>query len=124
MDSNPTSYEKRDIPVKPVLIGGLLFILTIFVTLYLLYEYYVRVLDDATYDFKLSKRSTKLEQLRSSDEPRWDGPYLPKDVPLDPWGNPYVYSLNNDKINPYTLMSYGADGKEGGEDNNADIVHQ
>ena len=68
MDSNPTSYEKRDIPVKPVLIGGVLFILTIFVTLYLLYEYYVRVLDDATYDFKLSKRSTKLEQLRKFEE--------------------------------------------------------
>jgi hypothetical protein len=68
MDSNPTGYEKKDIPVKPVLIGGLLFIFTVLVTLYLLYEYYVRVLDDATYDFKLSKRSTKLEQLRKFED--------------------------------------------------------
>ena len=77
-----------------------------------------------TYRLDLGRYPSKLEQLRSSDEPRWDGPYLPKDVPLDPWGNPYVYSLNNDKIKPYSLKSYGADGKEGGEDNNADIVHQ
>ena len=34
----------------------------------MLYEYYVRVLDDATYDFKLSKRSTKLEQLRKFED--------------------------------------------------------
>ncbi|RPF74378.1 MAG: hypothetical protein CBE49_002165 [Rickettsiales bacterium TMED289] len=68
MDSNPSGYEKKDIPVKPVLIGGLLFIFTVLVTLYLLYEYYVRVLDDATYDFKLSKRSTKLEQLRKFED--------------------------------------------------------
>jgi len=77
-----------------------------------------------TYRLDLGKYPEKLEDLRSGDEPRWDGPYLPKDVPLDPWGNPYIYKLNNDKLKPYTLMSFGADGKEGGEDNNADIVHQ
>lgn len=77
-----------------------------------------------TYRLDLGVYPTKLEDLRTSDLPRWDGPYIPKDVPLDPWGNPYVYQLNNDKLKPYTLMSYGADGKEGGEDNNADIVHQ
>ena len=38
-------YEKKDIPVKPVLIGGLLFVLTVVVTIVLLYEYYVRVVD-------------------------------------------------------------------------------
>ena len=59
MDSNPSGYEKKDIPVKPVLIGGALFIVTVLITLYMLYEYYVRVLDDATYEFKLSKRYKK-----------------------------------------------------------------
>ena len=41
-------------------------------------------------------------------------------IPLDPWGNPYVYvspGLNGD----YDILSYGADGKEGGESKNADI---
>jgi general secretion pathway protein G len=36
-----------------------------------------------------------LEALRVQphDVTKWDGPYLPKDVPLDPWGNPYQYNL-------------------------------
>jgi general secretion pathway protein G len=76
-----------------------------------------------TYRLDLGKYPSKLNDLRKGEEPRWDGPYLPKDVPLDPWGNPYVYELTNDKEKPYSLLSYGADGKEGGEDNNADIVH-
>ncbi|HXX56650.1 MAG TPA: type II secretion system major pseudopilin GspG [Thermodesulfovibrionales bacterium] len=50
-----------------------------------------------------------------------DGGYLEqKKIPLDPWGNPYVYvspGLHGD----YDIMSYGADGKEGGEGINADI---
>ncbi|MDG2288152.1 MAG: hypothetical protein P8L43_05285 [Candidatus Marinimicrobia bacterium] len=60
-------YEKRDIPVKPVIIGGVIFVLTIVVTLFLLFEYYVRVLDDTVYEFKLSKRSKKLIELRKSE---------------------------------------------------------
>ena len=45
-------YEKKDIPVKPVLIGGVIFIITVLGTIYMLYEYYIRVLDDTTYEFK------------------------------------------------------------------------
>ena len=73
MDSNPTGYEKQDIPVKPVLIGVAIFIVTVLITIYMLFEYYVRVLDDATYDFKLSKRSTKLEQLRKFEQENLNG---------------------------------------------------
>lgn len=50
-----------------------------------------------------------------------EGGYLEqKKIPLDPWGNPYVYicpGLHGD----YDLFSYGADGKEGGEGKDADI---
>jgi len=50
-----------------------------------------------------------------------EGGYLEqKKIPPDPWGNPYVYvspGLNGD----YDILSYGADGKEGGEGKNADI---
>ncbi|MGO2181161.1 MAG: type II secretion system major pseudopilin GspG [Pseudoalteromonas nigrifaciens] len=77
-----------------------------------------------TYRLDLGKYPTELSQLRQSDEPRWDGPYLPKDVPLDPWGNPYIYKVPGTDGNPYTLKSYASDGKEGGTDNNADIIHQ
>jgi len=53
----------------------------------------------------------------------WRGPYLRKKVPLDPWGNPYVY-VSPGEINPngYDLVSLGADGKPGGDGENADIT--
>ncbi len=52
---------------------------------------------------------------------RWDGPYLKKEVPLDPWGKPYVYSSPG-QHGPYDLLSYGADGAPGGEGDNRDIT--
>jgi general secretion pathway protein G len=52
----------------------------------------------------------------------WDGPYLPKDVPLDPWGHPYVYRCPSEH-GDYEIISYGADGREGGEGINQDIVN-
>ena len=52
---------------------------------------------------------------------RWRGPYLDQDVPLDPWGNPYVYSLPGANGQPFALYSYGGDGKRGGEGTDADI---
>src|SRR5262245_55071345 len=51
---------------------------------------------------------------------RWDGPYLKKEVPKDPWGNAYIYRSPGDR-EPYELMSYGADGVAGGTSDNADI---
>jgi len=50
----------------------------------------------------------------------WDGPYLEKDVPPDPWGNPYMYKCPGDK-SEYEIMSWGGDGKAGGEGENRDI---
>jgi general secretion pathway protein G len=53
----------------------------------------------------------------------WRGPYLRKAVPLDPWGNPYIY-LSPGEANPrgYDLLSLGADGALGGEGEDADVV--
>ncbi len=76
-----------------------------------------------TYRLDLGTYPANLEELRKSEKPRWDGPYLPKAIPLDPWGNPYVYIVPGDEGNPYKIMSYGADGQEGGTDANEDIVH-
>jgi len=51
-----------------------------------------------------------------------DGGYLEKGkVPLDPWGNPYVYLSPGAKNKDYDLKSLGADGEEGGEGDNQDI---
>ncbi|CCQ10323.1 General secretion pathway protein G [Pseudoalteromonas luteoviolacea B = ATCC 29581] len=76
-----------------------------------------------TYRLDVGSYPQTLEELRASDSPRWDGPYLPKAIPKDPWGNEYVYKLPGDDGKPYTLRSLGADGKVGGEDSNADIDH-
>jgi general secretion pathway protein G len=51
----------------------------------------------------------------------WDGPYLKKDLPRDPWGNPYQYKSPGDH-GEYDLWSYGSDGAPGGEGEAADIA--
>ena len=51
----------------------------------------------------------------------WDGPYLPKPVPLDPWGRPYLYQCPGEH-GDYDLYSYGRDGEEGGEKSDQDVV--
>ena len=38
------------------------------------------------YRLDLGVYPSSLDELRRSEAPRWDGPYLPKDVPMDPWG--------------------------------------
>ncbi|MFZ5661307.1 MAG: type II secretion system major pseudopilin GspG [Pseudomonadota bacterium] len=52
---------------------------------------------------------------------RWRGPYLDEAVPADPWGNPYQYSIPGRDGMPFALYSLGADGKPGGEGNDADV---
>lgn len=51
----------------------------------------------------------------------WNGPYISKDIPKDPWGNEYIYSAPGENNLPYGICSYGKDGLEGGDGNNADI---
>ena len=52
---------------------------------------------------------------------QWRGPYLDQDLPVDPWGNPYQYSVPGAGGQPFALYSLGADGKRGGEGADADI---
>ena len=53
--------------------------------------------------------------------PGWDGPYLNRRVPLDPWGTEYVYRNPGDFNLPFSISSLGADGRIGGDGSNADI---
>lgn len=59
---------------------------------------------------------------RPGNEMRWNGPYLKKDVPLDPWGMSYQYKFPGTR-NPddYEIFSFGRDKTSGGEGENADI---
>ena len=52
----------------------------------------------------------------------WQGPYLPQEVPTDPWGRPYVYKYPGEHGDEPDILSYGADGQPGGTDMNEDIV--
>ena len=52
----------------------------------------------------------------------WNGPYLKKELPNDPWGAPYQYKFPGRKGGP-DVFSFGADGKAGGEGENADIYN-
>jgi len=69
-----------------------------------------------------------LEALRTlpTGEPaarNWRGPYLKKAIPLDPWGRPYIYKAPGEQNpNGYDLLTYGRDGKPGGEGEDADII--
>jgi general secretion pathway protein G len=59
---------------------------------------------------------------RPQNEPKWNGPYLKKAVPLDPWGKPYLYRIPGQKSD-FDLVSYGKDGVAGGNGENADITN-
>lgn len=60
--------------------------------------------------------------VRPANEPKWDGPYLSKDVPLDPWGHPYLFKIPGEH-GEYDLLSYGKDGQLGGVNEAADVVN-
>jgi general secretion pathway protein G len=59
---------------------------------------------------------------RPTSESKWSGPYLRKDVPLDPWGKPYQYKFPGER-SEYDLFSYGKDGQPGGSAEGADITN-
>lgn len=56
------------------------------------------------------------------NDAQWNGPYLRKSVPLDPWGHPYIYRIPGTK-GDYDIVSYGKDGRPGGSGEDADIVN-
>lgn len=73
-----------------------------------------------TYRLDVGEYPNSLEGLRENISGRaaWNGPYLRRGVPLDPWGNDYVYDSDGRE---FTLSSYGPDGEQGGEGDDADI---
>jgi general secretion pathway protein G len=64
-----------------------------------------------------------LQALRANpgNVPHWAGPYQKDDVPNDPWGHPYVYKFPGEHGDEPDILSYGPDGKAGGDGVNADI---
>lgn len=59
---------------------------------------------------------------RPTGEPKWQGPYLKKTVPDDPWGHSYIYRIPGEH-GEFDLLSYGRDGQAGGSGEDADITN-
>jgi general secretion pathway protein G len=58
--------------------------------------------------------------VKPDAEGKWNGPYLQKNVPADPWGKPYVYRSPG-QAGDFDLLTYGKDAQPGGEHENADV---
>jgi general secretion pathway protein G len=58
---------------------------------------------------------------RPSNEPKWEGPYLTKSLPPDPWGNAYIYHFPGEH-GEFDLLSLGKDGQPGGSGDAADVT--
>jgi len=87
-------------------------------------------LDKALDQFRLdvgryptSEEGLQVLVVQPSGEPAWNGPYLKKGVPADPWGRPYVYQLPGTHGGDFDLLSYGKDGRAGGNGEDADITN-
>ncbi len=77
------------------------------------------------YRLDLFKYPSSLDDLvkNNSNKPKWHGPYMSKRIPKDPWGNEYQYKKPGREGRNYDLYSFGADGREGGEKVDADILN-
>lgn len=72
--------------------------------------------DGTTLDFLMRRPS-------DVDASAWHGPYLENsDALKDPWGRAYMIRIPPEKNADFDIVSYGADGKPGGEGEDADIV--
>jgi general secretion pathway protein G len=59
---------------------------------------------------------------RPQGEAKWQGPYLQKAIPLDPWGRPYQYKSPGEH-GEFDLWSFGKDGQPGGSGESADVTN-
>jgi general secretion pathway protein G len=72
--------------------------------------------------FPPSELGLQALRVRPANILQWNGPYLPKDIPMDPWGRQYLYKYPSEHGDEPEIVSLGADGQPGGEDINADII--
>jgi general secretion pathway protein G len=77
------------------------------------------------YELDLGEYPESLEQLVAKDPPsnlsddvknRWNGPYLKKGLPKDPWGHEYQFKQDSQHNQDYDLFSLGRDGQVGNDD--------
>ncbi|OGB31663.1 MAG: type II secretion system protein GspG [Burkholderiales bacterium RIFCSPLOWO2_12_FULL_61_40] len=62
--------------------------------------------------------------VKPGNEPKWQGPYLQKAIPSDPWGRAYIYRNPGAAGGDFDVLSYGKDGQIGGDADNADVSYR
>ncbi|MFN3565405.1 MAG: type II secretion system major pseudopilin GspG [Burkholderiaceae bacterium] len=70
--------------------------------------------------YPTSEQGLQALYVKPNNVERWQGPYLKKPAPPDPWGRPYLYKSPGEH-GDYDLVSYGADGKPGGSGEASDV---
>jgi len=73
--------------------------------------------------FPTNEQGLRALTAAPAGETRWTGPYLKKEVPLDPWGHPYEYREPGTGGREYNIISRGHDGVAGGDGENADLMN-
>lgn len=72
--------------------------------------------------FPATEQGLQALRARPQNANMWNGPYLPQEIPVDPWSRPYIYKFPGEHGDEPDVISYGADGAPGGEGLNEDIV--
>jgi general secretion pathway protein G len=72
--------------------------------------------------FPTTEQGLNALRVKPADAAQWNGPYMPLDVPKDPWGHDYIYKFPGEHGDEPDIVSYGADGQPGGDGINADIL--
>ena len=72
--------------------------------------------------FPSTEQGLQALRAKPADVNQWAGPYMPQDIPKDPWGNDYGYKYPGEHGDEPDIVSYGHDGKPEGEGLDADIV--
>ena len=75
-----------------------------------------------TGSFPSTEQGLAALRLKPADVNQWNGPYMPKDIPKDPWGHDYIYRFPGEHGDEPDLICLGRDGQPGGEGLDADIV--
>ena len=75
-----------------------------------------------TGSFPTTEQGLAALMRRPDSVPNWDGPYLTKEIPRDPWGRAYLYRHPGELGDLPAIVSLGADGQPGGQGVNQDIV--
>ena len=72
--------------------------------------------------FPTTQQGLQALRIQPGDVSQWGGPYMPKDIPKDPWDHEYVYKYPGDHGDEPDILCYGRDGQPGGSGYDADIV--